>query len=229
MTDFLFGNIFTSSTLTLEGFLIGIAAALLTGFLQAFAYSIKASYSKSFLVTLTVLPAVVSVVIMLVSGSLGAGVAVAGTFSLIRFRSAPGTAKEIGAIFLAMASGLACGMGYPGFALLFTLIMCLITLILNHSAYGEPKGGSLERNLTVTMPEDLEYADVFSDIFSRYTKKATMTSVKTTNLGSLNKLTWNITLKSTGTEKAMIDEIRTRNGNLEVALTMSALQAPSEL
>jgi hypothetical protein len=109
----------------------------------------------------------VSVIIMMVSGSLGAGVAVAGTFSLVRFRSAPGTAKEIGAIFLAMAIGLACGMGYPGFAALFTVIMCLVSLFYTKIGFGDRKGEGLNRMLSITVPEDLNYAGAFDDLFEK--------------------------------------------------------------
>ena len=220
MTEILLTNVF-SETLTVSGFLTATIVALILGVLMAVVYSYKSTYTKSFMVTLAILPAIVSTVIMLVSGSLGAGVAVAGTFSLVRFRSVPGTAKEIGAIFLSMAAGLACGMGYPGFAVLFALIMCLATFVLNATSFGERKGET-RRMLTVTMPEDLEYGGVFDDIFAQYTSSARMTNVRTTNLGSLNKITYEVVLKELGREKEMIDEIRKRNGNLEVSLGLQS-------
>ena len=164
----------------------------------------------------------------MVSGNLGAGVAVAGTFSLVRFRSAAGTAKEIGAIFLAMAIGLACGMGYIGFAVVFAIILCSIDLIYTITGFGEAKASPMERELRILVPEDLEYADMFEDLFRKYTTSATLSQVKTTNLGSLNRLTYQVTLKESGSEKAFIDELRCRNGNLEISMALRQ-QAASEL
>jgi uncharacterized membrane protein YhiD involved in acid resistance len=205
-----------SGTITLTGFLVSIAAALVLGAGMTLIYTYKNTYTKSFAVTLATLPAIVAVIIMMVSGSLGAGVAVAGTFSLVRFRSAPGTAKEIGAIFLAMAIGLACGMGYPGFAALFTVIMCLVSLFYTKIGFGDRKGEEMNRMLSITVPEDLNYAGAFDDLFEKYTSEAKLLRVKTTNLGSLNKLTYSIRLKKAGTEKELIDDLRCRNGNLEI-------------
>ncbi len=181
------------------------------------------SYTKSFVKTLALIPAMVAVVIMMVSGSLGASVAVAGTFSLVRFRSAPGTAREIGWIFLAMAAGLACGMGYPAFAALFCFIMCLADIALTKLGYTNRKGMELKKTLMITIPEDLEYDTVFDDLMKKYTTEYEMTKVKTTNLGSLNRLTYNLTMREAKSEKAFIDELRTRNGNLEIALLSQSL------
>ena len=157
---------------------------------------------------------------MMVSGSLGAGVAVAGTFSLVRFRSVPGTAREICAIFLAMAVGLACGMGYPAFAALFTVIMCAASLIYARVDFGESRRLALERTLQITVPEDLNYTGAFDDLCASYTSSVRLVRVKTTNLGSLNKLTYDITLKERGTEKELIDALRCRNGNLEISAAL---------
>ena len=208
----------TSEAITVSGFLIVILCALALGALHALSYGFNGRSSKSFSVTLAMLPGIVSVVILMVSGSIGAGVAVAGAFSLIRFRSAPGTAREIAAVFTSMALGLACGMGYPLFGLLFWLILALADTLYAHTALFEPKGGTLQRSLQITVPESLEYADVFDDIFSAYTSSVRLVRVKTTNLGSLNRLSYELTLKAPGTEKAMIDELRCRNGNLEISL-----------
>ena len=195
-----------------------IGSALVLGALHALLYGFNNRSSKSFAVTLATLPAIVSVVILMVSGSIGAGVAVAGTFSLVRFRSAPGSAKEIAAVFTSMALGLACGMGYPGFAFLFGLILALVDTLYAHSSFGEIRGGSLHKTLLITVPESLEYNGVFDDIFTEYTREARLVRVKTTNLGSLNRLSYELTLKRPGCEKAMIDELRCRNGNLEISL-----------
>ena len=222
----IFSGIFHPATgITLQTFLISIAVSLVLGALMAAVYCFRSQHSRSFTVTLALLPATVSVVIMLVSGHLGAGVAVAGTFSLVRFRSTPGTAREITAIFLAMAVGLACGMGYPGFAVLFALIMCLMNVIYTLTNFGGRSNAKLCRVLRVTVPENLDYPTVFDDLFSKYTSRAQLTEVKTTNLGSLNRLTYELTLRSPGTEKEFIDELRCRNGNLEISMSFQSTES----
>ena len=219
MLEKIFQSVYnTSEALSASAFLIVIGSALVLGALHALLYGFNNRSSKSFAVTLATLPAIVSVVILMVSGSIGAGVAVAGTFSLVRFRSAPGSAKEIAAVFTSMALGLACGMGYPGFAFLFGLILALVDTLYAHSSFGEIRGGSLHKTLLITVPESLEYNGVFDDIFRAYTSEARLVRVKTTNLGSLNRLSYELTLKRPGCEKAMIDELRCRNGNLEISL-----------
>ena len=222
MLDSIFSSLYTTSaaTVTVSSFFISMAAALVLGAILAFVFTYKADSTRSFAVTLALLPAVVSVIILMVSGSLGAGVAVAGTFSLVRFRSAPGSAKEICAIFLAVAIGLACGMGYPGFAALFTVIMCLISFLYEKLGFGQGKHAALRRTLRITVPEDLSYTDAFDDLFKKYTMSAALVQMKTTNLGSLNRLTYDITLRDAGQEKAMIDELRCRNGNLEISSSL---------
>jgi hypothetical protein len=221
---FLFTNLFSgySGTITLSGFLISLVSALLLGAGLALAVTRHASCSRGFTLTLALLPAAVSIVIMMVSGNLGAGVAVAGTFSLVRFRSAPGTAREIGSVFLAMAVGLACGMGYPGFAALFTLIMCGVTLLYIRLGLTAEKGAALRRNLRITIPEDLDYTGIFDDLFAKYAVQSRLTGVKTTNLGSLNRLSYELTLRQAGDEKRLIDELRCRNGNLEISSSAPA-------
>lgn len=224
MLDSLFSGLFSTveSSIHLSDFIISIAAALFLGALTAIVYMYRSTYTKSFVVTLAMLPAIVSVVIMMVSGSLGAGVAVAGTFSLVRFRSVPGTAREIGAVFLAMAVGLACGMGYPIFAILFAVIMCLVSLLYTLIHFGEGKASELKKTLNITVPEDLNYTGIFDDLMLQYTTDARLIRVKTTNLGSLNRLTYNITLRETGLEKQFIDDLRCRNGNLEISLSIQS-------
>lgn len=219
MLDTIFSNLLSeSSAVTPTAFLICIAAALTLGLISALCCTYRARCSRSFVVTLATLPAVVCAVIMLVSGSLGAGVAVAGTFSLVRFRSVPGTAREIGAIFLAMAIGLACGMGYPGFAAALTVLLCGVTMLYDRIGLGDRRSSERDRVLQLTVPEELDYVGMFDDLFDRYTTAHKLVQVKTTNLGSLNKLTYHITLTQPNTEKAFIDELRCRNGNLEISL-----------
>ena len=225
MLESTFASLYNSLTgITLQTFLICIGAALVLGAVMAVVYCFRTVHSASFVVTLALLPATVAVVIMMVNGNLGAGVAVAGAFSLVRFRSTPGTAKEIGAIFLAMAVGLACGMGYPGFALVFAAIMCVMTLVYSLTNFGGHRNATLRRVLRITVPEDLDYPTVFDDLLKKYTSKATLTNVKTTNLGSLNRLTYELTLRKAGTEKEFIDELRCRNGNLEISMSLQAME-----
>lgn len=206
----------TVSSITLSSFLLCIGTAIVLGLLISIAYTYKTKYTKSFVVTLASLPAIVCTIIMMVNGNLGAGVAVAGTFSLVRFRSIPGTAKEIGAIFLAMGTGLATGMGYVGYGLLFTLIVIGLDLIYTTSPIGDPK--KTQRTLRITIPEDLDYTGVFDDLFTRYTNKCELLGVKTSNMGSLFKLSYDLILKNENDEKQLIDALRCRNGNLEITM-----------
>lgn len=200
-------------------FLLCVAAALVLGVIIALSYTHRTRYTKSFVVTLALLPAVVCVVIMMVNGNVGAGVAVAGAFSLVRFRSVPGTAREIGMLFLAMGAGLIAGMGYLAYALLFTVVLCAAFILYSHLDLGAKKNADVYKVLTVTMPEDLDYTAVFDDIFERYTRSHELIRVKTTNMGSLFRLTYHITLSNPAREKEMIDAIRCRNGNLEIAVS----------
>lgn len=215
----LFKGIFDSeltSVISVPNFLLCIVVSLIIGLIIAFSYMHKTRYTKSFVVTLALLPAVVCVVIMMVNGNVGTGVAVAGAFSLVRFRSVPGTAKEIGTLFLAMGAGLIAGMGYLGYAVLFAIIMCAIFIIYNQLDFGSKKNAAVYKTLNVTIPEDLDYSGVFDEIFSTYTKSYELTNVKTTNMGSMFRLTYDIILKDATKEKEFIDKIRCRNGNLEI-------------
>ena len=224
MLETIFGTVLDTSTgtISLPGFLLCIVTALVLGLIIGLVHLHSERSSKGFTITLAMIPAIVAVVIMMVNGNIGAGVAVAGTFSLIRFRSAPGTAKEIGAIFLAMAAGLACGMGYPGFAAVFALILCLVLILYNKSGFGSRTGVHPDRTLKITVPEDLNYTDMFDDLFKIYTTKHELQQIKTTNLGSLNRLTYALTLKNGSQEKEFIDALRCRNGNLEIAMSVQA-------
>lgn len=222
MLNYLFQGVFdatATSTIHIGGFLICIFSALILGLLLAYAYMYKSRYTKSFVVTLALLPAVVCVVIMMVNGNVGAGVAVAGAFSLVRFRSVPGTAKEITMLFLAMGAGLISGMGYIGFAILFTVLMCFVTRLYNRLDFGSKKNAAIYKTLTITIPEDLNYTGVFEEVFREFTDSYELVRVKTVNLGSLFRLTYNLTLKSAETEKDMIDALRCRNGNLEISVS----------
>ena len=218
----LFRGLFDSELTTVIGvtdFMLCLGLSLVLGLIMAVSYMYRTRYTKSFVVTLALLPAVVCVVIMMVNGNVGTGVAVAGAFSLVRFRSVPGTAKEICALFLAMGAGLISGMGYLGFAVLFTLIMCGMFLLYESLDLGAGKKKDLYKMLNVTIPEDLDYTGVFDDIFTEYTIEHNLSRVKTTNMGSMFRLTYDITLKDATGEKEMIDRLRCRNGNLEITVS----------
>lgn len=222
MLDFMTENILASSTttgITLSAFLLCVATGLGIGFLLVLTYRRKSKSSPGFLVTLALLPAVVAMIILMVNGNLGAGVAVAGTFSLVRFRSVPGTAKEICAIFIAMAAGLAVGMGYLIVAVLFTLILALAEMFYNTKKMQEFCGATQERQLRITIPEDLDYTEIFDDIFQKFLKSFELAEVKTTNMGSLFRLTYQVVVKEGVAEKKMMDAIRVRNGNLEISFS----------
>jgi len=209
-----------TSGVEIGSFLTCLGAALVTGLIIALFFMYKSKPSRGFLTTLALLPAIVCVVILMVNGNIGAGVAVAGAFSLVRFRSLPGSAKEIGAIFLAMAAGIVTGMGYIAYALLFVVIIGLAGMLLANSRLGEKKERFCDKTMRITIPEDLEYSDVFDDLFEEYTAKHCLTNVKTTNMGSLFRLTYNLTLKDSSMEKEFIDKLRCRNGNLEISSSL---------
>lgn len=203
-----------SGSLTAGTYLLCTGASLALGILGALVYMYKNTYSKGFAVTLCLLPAVVQLVILLVNGNIGAGVAVAGAFSLVRFRSAPGTAREILAIFCAMAVGLATGMGYLLVAALFLLVIGLATLALVSTHFGE--ASAQEKQLKITIPENLDYAGLFDAEFAAFTARAELVRVKTTNLGSLFELQYRIRLKNEMEEKRFLDALRVKNGNLNI-------------
>lgn len=213
MLDSLFSSI-TADGVNIENFLICIVASIALGLVIALGYMYKNKYSKSFVITLALLPAIVQVVIMLVNGNIGTGVAVMGAFSLVRFRSIPGSAKEIGIIFLAMAVGLAVGMGFVVIAVVFTLIITLVSVIFTVTKFGESRKATKE--LKITIPENLNYNGLFDDIFDEYTTSNKLICVKTTNMGSLYQLMYNIEERDESREKDMIDAIRCRNGNLDI-------------
>ena len=203
----------------LSSFITCIICSLIAGLIMAFGYTVKNRYTKSFVLTIALLPSIVCVVIMVVNGNIGAGIAVMGAFSLVRFRSAPGTAKEIIMIFSAMGAGLLAGMGSVPMAIIFTLILTGIFVLYNCVTFGKSQ---LEKFkvLTVTIPEDINYSEVFDDIFAEYTSSHELVKVKTTNMGSMFRLTYNVSLKDPKKEKDMIDMLRTRNGNLDISLSV---------
>ena len=191
MMELLFKGVFDAEWMAIVGlkeFLLCMTFSLILGLVIAFCHMYRSVYSQSFVITLALLPSVVCVVIMLVNGNIGTGVAVAGAFSLVRFRSAAGTAKEICTLFFAMGAGLICGMGYLGFATVFTLILSAMFVLYQRLGFGLMKKSDLHKTLRITIPEDLDYTGVFDDIFAAYTRNHSLISVKTTNMGSLFKL-----------------------------------------
>lgn len=213
-------NIITNSTNMTLSTLLCLGASLVLGIIIALVYMYRGTYTKSFVITLALLPAMVQTVILLVNGNLGAGVAVMGTFSLVRFRSVPGSASEIASIFFAMAVGLACGMGYIVYATAFTVIIGAAMVLYKILKFGE--GAAAQRTLKIIIPEDLDYSDLFDDLFAEYTKKVSLERVRTTNLGSLFELKYTVILKDAKKEKEMIDKIRVRNGNLNITCSRTA-------
>ena len=217
MLSHLFYDIFTDTAVDPVMMLLAIGVSLLLGLVVAKVYQFKTVYSKSFVMSLALLPTLIAIVIFLVNGSLGAGVAVMGAFSLIRFRSAPGGAKELVSIFLVMTIGIAIGMGYLVFATVFTLIMSLVMLLLEVVNFGQMKHSM--RQLTIVIPESLDYESIFDDIFNKAANHVELANVKTSDMGSLFKIKYLIQLNGQMTEKELIDALRTRNGNLEIAIS----------
>lgn len=203
-----------TSPMTLEAFLICVLSAFVLGILSALVFSSGNRYTSSWKISIALLPAVVTVVIIMVNGNLGAGVAVAGTFALTRFRSQPGSAKELTGLFFAVALGLICGMGYIGLALLFFVLMSSVVLLLTYLHFGE--GDASIRMLKITIPESLDYDEIFNDLFGSYTKMHQLIRVKTTNMGTMYELTYEVILKNPDSSKKFIDELRCRNGNLTI-------------
>lgn len=204
-------------SVTPKSLLICSVGALILGLIIAVTYMIcSEKYTKSFVITLVILPILVQSVIMMVNGNLGVGVAIVGAFSLIRFRSIPGTSKEIASIFFTMAVGLATGVGYIAYATLLTVFVALVMIVLTKIGFGDKKEET--KQLKIVMPENLSFNGAFDDIFEKYTTSAKLDRVKTTNLGSLFEITYIVTLKEDADEKSMIDDIRVRNGNLTVAI-----------
>ena len=204
-----------SESIEVTDFIICMFSSFILGLVTSLVYMKTSKTSKNFLISLSVLPTLVAVVIMLVNGNLGTSVAVLGAFSLIRFRSVPGSSKEIVAVFFSMAIGLAIGCGYIGYATLFTIIVSIIMYILNSVKFDE------EKKLVITVPEDLDYTNCFNEDFEKYLKSYKIEKAKTTNMGSLFEVTYNVKFKNEKDEKEFVDNIRVKNGNLKIMITNS--------
>lgn len=224
MLDNLFESVLinTRGSVDVKTFLICTVAAIVVGALVAFTYTVKNSqYSRNFIITLAIMPVVVAVVILLVR-SLETGLAIAGIFNLVRFRSIPGTSREIANIFMVTVAGVAIGTGYIAYAALFALIIVLVNFIFSFTKFGTPKK-SLEKELRVTVPESLDFEGIFDDLFEKYTTYHEVDRIKTTSMGTLYQISYHVKLKPGVSEKEMIDEIRCRNGNLDVVSSRLAL------
>ena len=204
-------------SVTLTSFLICVLTAVVLGILTALIFSRGKEHTGSFAIALAMLPPVVAMVIMLVNGNLGAGLAVAGTFALVRFRSMPGTAKEITGLFFAVSLGLACGMGYVALAAIFFVLMSLFLFCLEKLHFGE--SSPAERQLKITIPENLDYEGLFDDLLEQYTERYELIRVRTTDMGTLYELTFRVSLRSAGESRAFLDALRCRNGNLGISLS----------
>ena len=223
----MFTSIIDSSTssISVETTLILMAAALVLGLAVAGVYRMTTEkHTQNFLITLALLPMLVEAVIMMTSGNLGTAVAVAGAFSLVRFRSVQGTSREILGVFLSMSIGLACGMGQIAFAALFTLVTILALFVFSRTGLAGQE--TEQRHLRITIPENLDYTEIFEDLFEKYTRKARLEKVKTVNLGSMYELCYQVTLKKAEIEKEFLDQIRVRNGNLTIVCGRAAENAP---
>lgn len=214
----------TSDTITTGGYLLCLFAAGICGVLTAFAASFRTRVSKSFIVSLVLLPMIVETVIVMVNGNIGTGVAVMGAFSLVRFRSVAGKARDIVSIFLAMTAGLACAAGYIGIAVLFTVFVCAVMIVLAYIPLGEERMVELH----ITVPESLHFASEFDDLFEEYTKSHHLVKTRTSNMGSLYKLLYRIEMKNPLQVQEFVDKLRCRNGNLEIAIS-EALEGSDEL
>ena len=216
MLDGIFASLYMTSV-TAPVFLAVCLLSVALGLGIALVYRKISGEGGTMISALTVLPFLVQLVILLVNGNLGAGVAVAGAFSLVRFRSAPGSARDIMAIFLAMTVGLCCGMGYCTLAVLAAVVTCILLLL-----QGRQEADVDARDIRVTIPENLDYNDLFSDLFAEYTTASKLLRVKTVNMGSLYSLHYRVTLRNAGKEKELLDAMRCRNGNLEIACGIPA-------
>ena len=221
----LFNTILTnvSADITIGTALITMVCALLFGGAIAFTYQKtqeEAVYQKSLAITLFMLPVILSVIILFVGSNVARAFSLAGTLSIIRFRSNPGDAKDIGYIFFDIAAGLACGVGVYGYGALFVLLLCAVMFVLEKSGAFNPK--SIRKSLKITIPENLNYEGAFDDILERYTDDCALSQIKTTDLGSLFQLSYNVSVKPGANEQEFINELRTRNGNLTIQLSEAA-------
>lgn len=209
----------TGESFTLTNTLIILGVAIILGVLISIVYmKTNKVYTEAFPLTLIMLPVIISIIILLVGNNVARAFSLAGAFSIIRFRSAPGNPKDLSYVFFTLAVGLALGMGYIGYGVLFTIILCVVMIILAEINFGDTKGNKLK--LKITIPENMNYEDAFNDILDRFTTSWKLVRVKTKEFGALYELSYEVVMNP-GTQKQFMDEVRTRNGNLTVSLTMA--------
>ncbi len=221
MLESIFATSNSGDTLTLSGMLLSLGAALLLGLVISLAYirtHKEEGYSAGFTITLIMLPAIISLIIMLIGNNVARAFSLAGAFSLIRFRSAPGDPKDIAYVFFTLAVGLACGMGYLAYGIIFVIVLCLVMTLLHNFNFGKPKSSCMQ--LKISIPEDLNFQNLFDDILEHYTSSWCLKRVKTADFGTIFEAVYTINLKSTANQKQFIDELRCRNGNLNISLTL---------
>lgn len=209
-------NSIINNTLTLSSVSVCTISAIVLGFIISWVYMKTTKYSKNFAITIVMLPLLVGVVMMMVNGNLGTSIAILGAFGLVRFRSIPGTSKEIATVFWTMAVGLAIGMGQILFAGLITIIIAALVFVLSFTKFAEDS--TSPRILNIAIPEDLDYDEVFDKIFEKYTKKHELVKVNTADLGSIYELRYEVVMNKDVKEKDFIDELRIRNGNLKISM-----------
>lgn len=207
----------STTQLSINSLLLCSIVSIILGIIISLVHQYTSRYTKNFLITLAVLPILVQSIILMVNGNLGTSIAIVGAFSLVRFRSIPGNSKEIISVFFAMTVGLATGMGQVIFATIITILVSFVLIVLSKTSFGNRKENL--KILKITLPDDLNYTEVFNDIFDKYTERYTLEKVKTVNLGSLFEITYILDLKKDINEKKFIDELRCKNGNLKIILT----------
>ncbi|MBD8840871.1 MULTISPECIES: DUF4956 domain-containing protein [Paenibacillus] len=221
MLDSLFSSALTDTNLTFNNAVITIGLAIILGLIISLTYmkTNQATYSQSFTLTMVVLPVIVAIIILLIGSNIARAFSLAGAFSIIRFRSAPGDPKDIAYVLFTMASGLACGVGAFGYAVLFTIILCVLMFVLSRFNFGGKK--SQLKTLKVTIPENLSYEEALNEVFHTFNVPFDLKKIRTTELGSLYELVYSVTIHESVSQKEFLDAIRTRNGNLDISLTMS--------
>ncbi|SEK43676.1 DUF4956 domain-containing protein [Paenibacillus sp. OK003] len=221
MLDSIFSSASTDTTLTFSNAILTIGLAIIMGVIISLTYmkTNQSTYSQSFTLTMVVLPVIVAIIILLIGSNIARAFSLAGAFSIIRFRSAPGDPKDIAYVLFTMASGLACGVGAFGYAVLFTIILCVLMFVLSRFNFGGRK--ALQKTLKVTIPENLSYEEALNEVFHKFNVPFDLKKIRTTELGSLYELVYSVTIHESVSQKEFLDAIRTRNGNLDISLTMS--------
>ncbi len=220
MLESIFSSTTEGDTLTLVSMLFSLGTALLLGLVVSLAYIYthkKEGYSSGFVITLIMLPAIIAIIIMLIGNNIARAFSLAGAFSLIRFRSAPGDPKDIAYVFFTLAVGLGCGMGYLAYSALFAIILCLVMIVLNQINFAKSKTSIMQ--LKINVPENLNFQGLFDDILNKYTNSWTLKRVKTSDFGTIFEVAYNLSLKEAIDQKNLFDELRCRNGNLNITLT----------